>query len=51
MDPNCIDETKSTDLEPDNWHEDDHHGESLSDHYYEDIESRTEYCNRMGFDM
>jgi len=51
MNPTPILEEDGVEPEPDNWHEDDHHGESLSDHYYEDIESRTEYCNRMGFDM
>ena len=51
MNPTPILEEDGVEPEPDNWHEDDHHGESLSDHYYEDIESRTDYCNRMGFDM
>ena len=36
--------TKPVEPELDDWLE-------LSDHYYENIESRTEYCNRMGFDM
>ena len=51
MNPTPIYEAEGLEPEPDNWHEDDHHGESLSDHYYEDIESSTDYCYRMGHDM
>jgi len=37
MNPTPILEEEGVPPEPDNWHEDDHHGESLSDHYYEEL--------------
>jgi len=41
---------------PDNWYEEDDNGESDSDRYMDELdqepwESKTDYCDRMGFDM
>ena len=41
---------------PDDWYNEDDNGESDSDRYMDELdqepsESRTDYCDRMGFDM